>query len=199
MATSSTTPATTSMQSTSMSSRPESQALREQARLQLASRHQSPFDHMKVDNGPVPNTHVSTSDVDQTLGQMSVEGSTASKKLLFSNRFISTCSLLDVMTSVVPTTQTIATTGVEDAVAVSAAGAQQQVMMDDGSIVTAEEGKQLVSIGDGQYFELPEGYTLIQTDEGFVIGHPGTQFVQGDDGQVYMTSGEEVSSSDQVY
>lgn len=181
MATSSTTPATTSMQSTSMSSRPESQALREQARLQLASRHQSPFDHMKVDNGPVPNTHVSTSDVDQTLGQMSVEGSTA-----------------NVMTSVVPTTQTIATTGVEDAVAVSAAGAQQQVMMDDGSIVTAEEGKQLVSIGDGQYFELPEGYTLIQTDEGFVIGHPGTQFVQGDDGQVYMTSGEEVSSSDQI-
>ena len=39
-------------------------------------------------------------------------------------------------------------------------------------------GKQLVSIGDGQYFELPEGYTLIQTDEGYIIGQPGSTFVQ---------------------
>jgi len=46
------------------------------------------------------------------------------------------------------------------------------------TIVQAEDGKQLVSIGDGQYVELPEGYTLIQTDEGYIIGQPGATFVQ---------------------
>ena len=46
------------------------------------------------------------------------------------------------------------------------------------AIVQAEDGKQLVSIGDGQYVELPEGYTLIQTDEGYIIGQPGATFVQ---------------------
>ncbi len=63
---------------------------------------------------------------------------------------------------------------------VAGAGVEQaaQLMMEDGSIMTAEEGKQLVSIGDGQYFELPEGYTLIQTDEGYIIGQPGATFVQ---------------------
>ena len=50
---------------------------------------------------------------------------------------------------------------------------------EDGTpMVAAEDGKQLVSIGDGQYVELPEGYTLIQTDEGYIIGQPGATFVQ---------------------
>lgn len=33
-------------------------------------------------------------------------------------------------------------------------------------------------IGDGQYVELPEGYSLIQTDEGYIIGQPGSTFTQ---------------------
>lgn len=44
--------------------------------------------------------------------------------------------------------------------------------------MSAEDGKQLVSIGDGQYVELPEGYTLIQTEDGYIIGQPGATFVQ---------------------
>jgi len=54
-----------------------------------------------------------------------------------------------------------------------------QIVTEDGTtVVAAEEGKQLVAIGDGQYVELPEGYTLIQTDEGYIIGQPGATFVQ---------------------
>ena len=61
---------------------------------------------------------------------------------------------------------------------------RQHMNMDENSggggtlLHTSDEGKQLVSLGDGQYFELPEGYTLIQTDEGYIIGQPGATFVQ---------------------
>ena len=61
------------------------------------------------------------------------------------------------------------TTQSVDAVAVAEEGT---------AIVSAEDGKQLVPIGDGQYVELPEGYTLIQTEDGYIIGQPGATFVQ---------------------
>ena len=79
-------------------------------------------------------------------------------------------------------TQTASTDDVQTATLSTEAGtlvSGETVTAEEGAtIVQAEDGKQLVSIGDGQYVELPEGYTLIQTDEGYIIGQPGATFVQ---------------------
>ena len=79
--------------------------------------------------------------------------------------------------SLPPTTETVQLSAINAEASGQVMG--ESVAAEEGAtIVQAEDGKQLVSIGDGQYVELPEGYTLIQTDEGYIIGQPGATFVQ---------------------
>uniref|UniRef100_H2YZI1 Uncharacterized protein n=1 Tax=Ciona savignyi TaxID=51511 RepID=H2YZI1_CIOSA len=117
--------------------------LQEQARIQLANRHQSQL-----------NASVDAATTNTTPSMAQPTDTSASSVL---------------------------TTTMEPTTALSNDQEGTTLVMDDGSggLVSAEEGKQLVSIGDGQYVELPEGYTLIQTDDGYIIGQPGATFVQG--------------------
>ena len=73
------------------------------------------------------------------------------------------------------TTETVQLAGAVASEVVTQEGVETE---EAATIVSAEDGKQLVAIGDGQFVELPEGYTLIQTDDGYLIGQAGATFVQ---------------------